>query len=119
MLERFAGEVGGRTRRLAAAAVERLLGYDWPGNVRELENVLKSAAVFAAGEEIQPDDIHLSERKAASAPAADTLNLGDLERQTILRALRAADGNKKRAAELLGIARLTLYRKLKSYQGES
>jgi two-component system response regulator HydG len=119
MLERFAGEVGGERRRLSAASRDRLLAHDWPGNVRELENVLRSAAVFSAGEEIQPEDVHLPERQAAPAASHETLNLSELERHTIMRALAVAGGNKKKAAELLGIARLTLYRKLKSFQGES
>jgi transcriptional regulator with GAF, ATPase, and Fis domain len=113
VLEQFAGEMGGARKRLAPGALDVLLGHSWPGNVRELENVLKNAAILSRSDDLGPGDIHLTRRAAGDEPLAPTLNLGELERQTIARVLKLTAGNKTRAAEILGISRLTLYRKLK------
>ncbi|MBN1774778.1 MAG: sigma-54-dependent Fis family transcriptional regulator, partial [Deltaproteobacteria bacterium] len=114
LLERFAGELGGVRKKLRPDALQRLLTHPWPGNVRELENVLKNAAVLARSDEIGPEDIPLDPGGASDAPASpSSLRLEEVEMQTIRKALRATGGNKKLAAELLGISRLTLYRKLK------
>jgi DNA-binding NtrC family response regulator len=113
VLEQFSGEMGGAKKRISRDAMDVLLGHSWPGNVRELENVLKNAAILARGDELGPEDIHLTRHAAADEPAASTLNLSELERQTIHKVLKLTGGNKTRAAEILGISRLTLYRKLK------
>ena len=114
ILERCIGELGGVPKRMTAAAVERLLEHDWPGNVRELENLLKNAAVLSSGPTIDGEDVLLPQHGTRQMDLGGSLKLVDVERQTIERALESAGGNKKKAAELLGIARLTLYRKLKS-----
>jgi DNA-binding NtrC family response regulator len=118
LLERCAGELGGVRKRLTPDAIEALMKFDWPGNVRELENLLKNAAVLSTGAEIKASDFPISTSTSRVTEATDTLNLAELERQAIHRALNVSKGNKKKAAELLGIARLTLYRKLKGYESE-
>ncbi|NIP77914.1 MAG: hypothetical protein GWM90_01405, partial [Gemmatimonadetes bacterium] len=92
----------------------------WPGNVRELENALERAAVLAGGDPIDLD--HLPDRVvdppaerlvSESVPANPTLEA--IERAYVLWVLHAEDGNKARAAEVLGIDPSTLYRKLNRY----
>jgi two-component system response regulator HydG len=105
---------------LSRGAVELLLKYSFPGNVRELENVMQSAAAVS-----QDDPQTITEREVRrlldsgglqdQIPKAlePTLAMESLERLAIERALRIANGNRSRAASLLGISRDTLYRKMK------
>jgi two-component system response regulator HydG len=105
---------------LSEETMETLLDYDWPGNVRELENALERAAVVAGGSEIRPG--HLPER-ILEAPKPRLVQgepppnppMEVIERAYIEWVLRAEDGNKSRAAEVLGIDPSTLYRKLNRY----
>jgi len=99
-------------------AMELLRHYAWPGNVRELQNAIEHALVLSEGPTLDvqclPREIQLPELAAAASPnAAQTLV--DIERQAVLDALQRAGGNKKRAAEILGIHRPTLYAKLKRF----
>jgi Nif-specific regulatory protein len=88
------------------------LRYRWPGNVRQLRNVVDSAVVLADGDTIQPPDLGLRD---TGAETLDSLRIEDWERRLIPEALRRADGSVPEAAELLGIARATLYRKMDQY----
>ncbi|MFW5951586.1 MAG: sigma-54-dependent transcriptional regulator [Gemmatimonadota bacterium] len=117
-LARVAGQNG--PLRIDDDALDRLRAYDWPGNVRELENALERAAVLADDGVIALD--HLPDRVVEPPPerlVADrsTANptLETIERAYILWVLETADGNKARAAEVLGIDPSTLYRKLNRY----
>jgi DNA-binding NtrC family response regulator len=100
-----------RGARLSAAAQRALGRYSWPGNVRELKNTLWRAALLAEGAPIEPR--HLSLPQLSPAAPAGPLTLAESEQRTIAAALRATEGNKVRAAQLLGIARSTLLEKLK------
>jgi two-component system response regulator HydG len=100
-----------RGSRLSAAAQRALGRYSWPGNVRELKNTLWRAALLAEGAPIEPR--HLSLPQLSPAAPAGPLTLAEAEQRTIAAALRATEGNKVRAAQLLGIARSTLLEKLK------
>jgi DNA-binding NtrC family response regulator len=101
-----------------------LTAYSWPGNVRELENAVERAVAFANGARLTPDD--LPERLRASGGAAAfiarsrerKLTLHEMEREYVLEVLRETNGLKARAAELLGIDRKTLYRKVEEYRAE-
>jgi DNA-binding NtrC family response regulator len=101
-----------------------LTAYSWPGNVRELENAVERAVAFAHGARLTPDD--LPERLRASGGAAAfiarsrerKLMLREVEREYVLEVLRETKGMKARAAELLGIDRKTLYRKLEEYRAD-
>ena len=95
-------------KRLSRWAREALAAYPWPGNVRQLQHVLQRAGALAAGELVEPVDLGL-ERAPAAAPAA----LEDVEAAAIRAALEAARGNRTLAAERLGIARSTLYEKIR------
>src|SRR4029453_9101290 len=103
---------------LAPAARARLVSAPWPGNVRELENALERAAILADGEEIGPQHLVLEPaRSPAAGPSPDGLrSLAALERDAIERTLGAVGGNRKEAAERLGIGLRTLYEKLKRYR---
>lgn len=117
--------------RFSDEALERLIAYGWPGNVRELRNVVHRAAVLSSGSVIEPEDLLPGIREPAQGPrpeprAAPTGGAGseaaegrwDLEEtiaRHIRRVLEVVDGNKTRAAELLGIPRTSLYHKLDKY----
>ena len=98
---------------LAPDAERKLVGFRWPGNVRELANCLERAAIMADGERIVADNLWLDAVGAAGDGAEPVKSLAELEREAIVRALQAVDGNRRKAAELLGIGERTLYDKLK------
>ncbi|WP_233148662.1 sigma-54 interaction domain-containing protein [Rhodopirellula sp. MGV] len=118
----FNEKMGRRINAITPAAQSILLDYPWPGNIRELRNVIERAVVLNATESI--DTKHLLLTPAAvggSAPAAAAsdspveTSLADLEKAHIERVLRHTEGNKSRAASILGIERSTLDRKLKRF----
>lgn len=101
-----------RTNSAAAGvskdALKALMEYSWPGNVRELENVIEHALIMAKSKLIMPHDLPpLGEEQSS--------RLDEIERTTILKALKEAEGNKYRAAKILGIQRSSLYSKLKKF----
>jgi len=102
-----------------ARTASTLLRHHWPGNVRELKNAVERGAILA-DEAIEPD--MLPGEQDAAPPDARTLSLpvgasiADAERRLILATLEAFDGNKKRAAETLGISLKTLYNRLNVYE---
>ena len=105
----------------SAAAQERLLAHEWPGNVRELQNAVKHGAALAIGSEILdedfPDELRRSRTpQPAETPAPTPLRtLDDVMRQHILYVLNACGGSQSEAARILGIARNTLWRKLREF----
>ena len=103
-------------------ALQAMRRYSWPGNVRELRNIITKAAVLARDDEIQSEDMMLGQvNLEKQASSADTVspNLDGMEKNTILRVLAQTNGHQQRAAELLGISRRTLSRKLKLYGREA
>jgi transcriptional regulator with PAS, ATPase and Fis domain len=111
-------------RYLSSDAVQALQRHSWPGNVRELRNVVTKAAVLAREPEIRAGDLMLASQRAPleAAAAVTTLpsaNLDGMEKNTILRVLAQTNGHQQKAAELLGISRRTLSRKLKLYGREA
>lgn len=117
-------------KRLTEEAWAALEAYSWPGNVRELENVAESVSVLCEGPVIQLEDLPASIRQtgtstppaAADAPmeeaesmVLDTLRLDETVRATMTLALKLTSGNQMQAAELLGIDRKTLARKMLKY----
>ncbi|HEY8461302.1 MAG TPA: sigma-54 dependent transcriptional regulator [Blastocatellia bacterium] len=109
---------------VSSEALAILTAYSWPGNVRELENAIERAVAFARGKEITPDDLPERVRTSGGASALiarsveQNMTLRELEREYILEVLRRTGGNKSRAAELLGLDRKTLYRRLDEYREE-
>lgn len=117
-LARFGNELGRKNLCLSAEAEERLLRYHWPGNVRELRNVIERACILAPADIIMPALLVLEPLPAHPAGNGHG-TLADAEKRHILTALNQCDGNKSRAAELLGISRSTLKEKLKEYGAET
>ena len=111
-LEHFGRQHGRPQIKLSDAARKRLLEYNWPGNVRQLRNIIDSAVVLATDDEIQASDLTLHESKTE---VFDTLNIEQWEKRLILEAMRRTRGSIPEAAELLGISRATMYRKLETY----
>ncbi len=111
-LEHFGRQHGRMQLKLSAGARKRMLEYRWPGNVRQLRNLIDSAVVLATGDEIRATDITLHESKTE---IYDTLNIEQWEQRLIQEALRRTKANIPEAADLLGISRATLYRKLETY----
>ncbi len=113
----------GRPLRFSGEAIDKLLRYPWPGNVRELENAIERAAILAQHESIAPDDLPphiMAGAPLGAAPALpQALTLAEAERRHILQTLERCGWNHSRAAEVLGIGRTSLWRKLKEYQIEA
>ena len=105
---------------LSEMAQAALRAYSWPGNIRELQNAIGQAVVNAKGYEIQAEDLPRPER-SVSPPSVQSpdFKLDGLERQTILDVLEKTAGHHQKAADLLGISRRTLSRKLKLYRLQS
>ncbi|MBN2432752.1 MAG: sigma-54-dependent Fis family transcriptional regulator [Acidobacteria bacterium] len=112
--------------RLARETMVMLQAYDWPGNVRELENVVESVATLAATHVIGPDNLpgriragakrdKYLERMLPETEESELLPMAEVERLYILRVLKAVEGNKSKAARVLGLDRKTLRLKLKQY----
>ena len=98
-----------------------LTRYNWPGNVRELENVLGHACMMVEGETLDVRDLpeHLRGAAAQEPPEDDDLlPLAEVHRRHALRVLERVDGNKARAAKILGIHRATLYRLIEGDKAE-
>jgi transcriptional regulator with PAS, ATPase and Fis domain len=120
-LKRFAKELGKAEPEIAPEAFQKLLDYAWPGNVRELQNAMEYAVVLARKEKISvkelPAEVQLPAalQKTERNTNGGAQNLDDLERNAIIQALAQCHGNKKKAAQVLGIQRPTLYNKMKRY----
>jgi len=110
--------VGGLTE----GALALLMDYAWPGNVRELENVIERGVTLTRGDKIAPEDLpqavrgHSGDLQMVEEAAEKTRTLADVERAYILRVLEKTAGNKYQAAQILGIDRKTLYRKLEEIE---
>jgi DNA-binding NtrC family response regulator len=119
----FLSEMAGKMRRpiraIAPEAMAALRHYSWPGNVRELRNAIERGAILARGEAITVDGLPLKLQRPGQTPRPvadeDSFNLKDAERLQIMRAMRRTQGNKTRAAELLGVTRKTLDRKMQHF----
>src|SRR2546425_1706613 len=115
LVERFATQYNKPIRGLTRRAQALLARYSWPGNVRELENALGHACMMVEGDLIDVRDFPDTLRKPAERELVedeDLIPLDELQRRHALRVLARVGGNKKRAAEILGIARTTLYQLL-------
>ncbi|HEX5036686.1 MAG TPA: sigma 54-interacting transcriptional regulator [bacterium] len=106
-----AGSAGTVEKHLSHEALGKLTDHAWKGNVRELKNVLMRSLLFAPGPVIGPEDLLFL---ASEEPEAQPF-LKAAERDAIVKALRQNDWNKKRTAEALGIAKSTLFQKIRDY----
>ena len=111
-LRRYARKYQKEMKGLTREAKNKLLRYDWPGNVRELQHTMERAVILGDGSLLRPENFPLQALPAPTRKETENLNLEQLERQAIERAMRLCEGNVSRAAERLGITRFALYRKL-------
>ncbi len=123
-IRRCSEKLGNLVKGISPQAVEKLLAYSWPGNARELQNVIERALILCKEDDIQPSHLQfdLSQSKAKSNNIPDENSTGqfylkNVEYEEIQRALSECDGNKTKASEKLGIARSTLWRKLRQQKG--
>src|SRR6202045_4933509 len=120
-LRRFAQELSKEEPVIAPEAFQKLLDYSWPGNVRELQNAMEYAVVLARQNKISvkelPAEVQLPAvlQQTVRSNNGGVQNLDDMEREAIIAALAQCHGNKKKAAQVLGIQRPTLYNKMKRY----
>ena len=127
-IERYSAPLGIEQPSVSEKTIELLMAYEWPGNVRELQNCLYSAITVADGPTIEPADLprRIYSNSHASEPAgmiSGRISLAEAaaqatakaEREAISKAISETGGNREKAAELLGIGRKTLYRKLRHY----
>ena len=131
-LKEFAEKNASSVTGIEEPALSALASYDWPGNVRQLRNVIEKVTVLAAGSVITLSDLPSeittpAEKETVSAASADnaqrsplatSISLAQAEKRQILSALDSCAGNKTKAADLLGISRRTLHRKLKEWSIE-
>jgi DNA-binding NtrC family response regulator len=122
-IRRAASEHGVTPPGIPPTTMQRLMEYEWPGNVRELENFIERSVIMHAGAKTIPFDpaeglYRRREHDLLKTARTERWNLDRLEREYILAVLDEVAGHQGRAAEVLGIDRRTLYRKLKRYRGE-
>jgi two-component system, NtrC family, response regulator HydG len=104
-------------RTLGAEAVRRMEKYNWPGNVRELRHTIERAVVMSDGPVLRPEDLSFSAATHGFMEnnEVETLDLEEIERKAVSKALSKHGGNISRAAEELGISRKSLYRRIEKY----
>ncbi len=136
LAERFMKELSSihrnQVRSIARDALQRMMDYHWPGNVRELRNAIEHAFVTVSGDTISLFDLPLEIRTSESAAASTTVPAGksksqkpslaseltpeqQQDREAVVKALEETGGNKTAAAKLLGVSRVTMWKKAKKY----
>jgi len=117
-VQTFNAQTSRSIRRLSRSAMALLMRHTWPGNVRELENAIEHAFVRCGGDVIMSDDLpgtlRADQPTEGIAQAEDPLRAG--ERSVLEATLNSVNGNKRKAAQLLGISRTTLWRKMKRHR---
>ncbi len=101
---------------IAPETMDILAAYHWPGNIRELRSVITKALIFAEGDAIRPDDLprHLAHDQHGAGRPLKTLE--EMEKKHIIAVLAETGGNQSKAAEILGINRKTLYKKIHKFK---
>ncbi len=103
-----------QVKLITPEAMDRLKRYAWPGNIRELQHAIERAVIMTDSDTLQESDFLLS-RSITSGAANNTLNLDEVERTAIAKALQMHNGNISKAADELGLTRASLYRRMEKY----
>jgi two-component system response regulator HydG len=117
-VDEFARAQTKKSPEITPAAMELLYNYDWPGNVRELRNCVESMVVLDKDGKIDAEDVPRFVKQAddgQSTSGVGGVNLEEKEKESIRKALALCEGNREKAAKMLGIGERTLYRKIKRY----
>ena len=121
-LQEATEETGSQVRGVTEAAMRILAGHDWPGNIRQLKNTIRTMVVMCDREDldvrdIPPDIARRRQLPGDSTPSANLagVSLNELEKKAIVDTLAKTEGNREKAAKILGIGERTLYRKIKEY----
>jgi DNA-binding NtrC family response regulator len=101
-----------KASRISDAALGALRDHPWPGNVRELDHTVERAILLSRSDAVEPDDLGLSESRT-EAPSLDGWSLEEMEQHMIRRSLERHQGNVSKVARELGLARGTLYTRMK------
>jgi len=109
-LQKFNTKYKKQINGITADAKSKLEKYHWPGNVRELQSAVERAVIFSSGSRLIANDFLLQTKEIKNE--SGSLNLELIEREAIEKALERSGGNLNKTAELLGITRYSLYRKL-------
>ena len=120
-LSEFSAANGNRVTGITPAAMKLLEAYPWPGNVRELRNAVERMVVLSQGGQLDVEDVPEHMRTIVPSGISQSIPTGTLietEKAKILSVLEQVNGNRSRAAQMLGISRRTLYRKLDEYAKE-
>lgn len=115
-LELFAQKYKRNVHKLSAGLLKALVRYPWPGNVRELRHAVERAVIMSQGETLETNDFFFRENESGSENEITTMNLDEVEKQLISKALNKHYGNITEAARELGITRASLYRRLEKYK---
>jgi DNA-binding NtrC family response regulator len=112
-LDQFSGQYGKQGIKLREDTIQKLEGYHWPGNIRELAHAIERAVILCRSDALKPDDFILRTKSSPSQLSEEpAMRVEDYERKAISIALDKYNGNLSKAAEEIGIARSTLYRKI-------
>jgi DNA-binding NtrC family response regulator len=122
-LNKHAATHGLNVRAFSGEAMQKLIHYHWPGNVRELENCIERAVILTRSEQIQSEDLPVFEMHSGipqflEGSAAEMMSLEEVEKVYISLVLGKAGGKKEKTAQILGIDRKTLRKKIRDYQLE-
>jgi DNA-binding NtrC family response regulator len=110
-IEKFAHKYKKNISGLSPEAKTKIMNYTWPGNVRELQNVMERSVILSSDKILKAGSISL--KIGEKKKERESLNLNEIEQEAIEKALKRSDGNLNKAADLLGITRYALYRKIK------
>lgn len=113
-LQYYAKKYHKMVNTIAPEAMDKLKRYAWPGNIRELQHSIERAVIMTDSSSLQETDFLLS-RSLSSNPSANTLNLDEVEKAAIAKALQMHNGNISKAADELGLTRASLYRRMEKY----
>lgn len=115
-LQNFARKYNRPVHGLSATLLKEMMRYPWPGNIRELQHAVERAVIMSTSDRLQPEDFFFRSMGQSGDFDLPTMNLDEMEKQLITKALQKYHGNITEAAAELGLTRASLYRRLEKYQ---